>query len=111
MYYLLNLITLSVKKIIIEKNTGKMRKNTGKVREFCQCGKVGTMEKFLTTFHISMQACRGRKYDWGVEVADEDSTDAGLENLAVRKIPIEADLLLAYSVVPGTHYSMTDFKN
>ena len=24
-------------------NTGKMRGNTGKVREFCQSGKVGTM--------------------------------------------------------------------
>ena len=58
---------------------------------------------FNLSFHISIQACRGRKYDWGVEVADEDSTDAGLENIAVRKIPIEADLLLAYSVVPGMH--------
>ena len=48
-----------------------------------------------------MQACRGRKYDWGVEVADEDTTDAGVENFSVRKIPIEADVLLAYSVVPG----------
>ena len=25
------------------KNTGKMAKNTGKVREFCQSGKVGTL--------------------------------------------------------------------
>ena len=32
-----------VKKRITEKNTGKMRKNTGKVREFCQSGKVGTL--------------------------------------------------------------------
>ena len=51
--------------------------------------------------NYSTQACRGRKYDWGVEVADCDTTDAGVENAAVRKIPIEADLLLAYSVVPG----------
>ena len=27
------------------KNTGKMGKNTGKVREFCQSGKVGTMRR------------------------------------------------------------------
>ena len=26
------------------KNTGKWRKNTGKVREFCQPGKVGTLK-------------------------------------------------------------------
>ena len=26
-----------------KKNTGKMAKNTGKVREFCQSGKVGTL--------------------------------------------------------------------
>ena len=32
-----------VKKRINGKNTGKMRKNTGKVREFCQSGKVGTL--------------------------------------------------------------------
>ena len=25
------------------KNTGKMEKDTGKVREFCQSGKVGTL--------------------------------------------------------------------
>ena len=35
-------------------------------------------------------------------MADEDTTDAGVESLSVRKIPIEADLLMAYSVVPGT---------
>ena len=26
------------------KNTGKLEKNTGKVREFCQSGKVGTLD-------------------------------------------------------------------
>ena len=26
-----------------KRNTGKMAKNTGKVREFCQSGKVGTL--------------------------------------------------------------------
>ena len=45
MYYLLNLIKFLVKKRITEKNAGKMRKNTGKVRKFCQSGKVGTMLK------------------------------------------------------------------
>ena len=29
------------------KNTGKMAKNTGKVREFCQSGKVGTLIKLI----------------------------------------------------------------
>ena len=43
MYYLLNLIKFSVRKTITEKNTGKWGKNTGKVREFFQSGKVGTL--------------------------------------------------------------------
>ena len=42
MYYLLKWIKFSVKKQNI-KNTGKMEKDTGKVREFCQSGKVETM--------------------------------------------------------------------
>ena len=42
-YYLLKWIKFSVKKQHIKKNTGKMGKNTGKVREFCQSGKVGTL--------------------------------------------------------------------
>ena len=33
----------SLKKQNIKKNTGKMAQNTGKVREFCQSGKVGTL--------------------------------------------------------------------
>ena len=33
----------SLKKIKHKKNTGKWQKNTGKVREFCQSGKVGTL--------------------------------------------------------------------
>ncbi len=48
------------------------------------------------------QACRGRKFDWGTEVADSDEPDAAAGDGAfIRKIPIEADLLMAYSVVPG----------
>ena len=35
----------SFKKNRTLKNTGKMAKNTGKVREFCHSGKVGTLEK------------------------------------------------------------------
>ena len=47
-YYLLNLIKCSVKKTITVKNTGKWEKileKSGKVREFCQSGKVGTLNK------------------------------------------------------------------
>ena len=42
-HYLLKWIRFPVKKRNIKKNTGKMAKNTGKVREFCQSGKVGTL--------------------------------------------------------------------
>ena len=45
-YYLLNLIKFSVKKTISEKlleNGKKYWKSQGKVREFCQSGKVGTL--------------------------------------------------------------------
>jgi len=49
-----------------------------------------------------IQACRGRRYDWGVDrpSADEDSTDAAAVSEA-KKIPVEADFLMAYSVSPG----------
>ena len=47
------------------------------------------------------QACRGTKFDWGADVADSDHIDAGPEDDNLRKIPIEADVLMAYSVVPG----------
>ena len=52
-----------------------------------------------------MQACRGSKYDWGVEVEDVDEADSASEGPAVRKIPLEADFLMAYSVVPGHSYN------
>jgi len=52
------------------------------------------------------QACRGRRYDAGVDVMDDVTDDvldaAGLSS-NVRRIPVEADVLLAYSVVPGTY--------
>jgi hypothetical protein len=56
-----------------------------------------------------IQACRGRRYDAGVEIEDtvdapdhlfpppEDETDS----VSIRRIPVEADILIAYSVVPG----------
>ncbi len=51
------------------------------------------------------KACRGRKFDWGAEVADSDEPDAGpTDGAFIRKIPIEADLLMAYSVVPGQYF-------
>ena len=46
MYYLLNLIKCSVKKQLLKKileNGKKYWKSQGKVREFCQFGKVGTL--------------------------------------------------------------------
>ena len=48
MYYLLNLIKFSVKKTITEKILENGKKNTGKVREFCQSGKVGTLFEGVT---------------------------------------------------------------
>ncbi|XP_041362616.1 caspase-3-like isoform X2 [Gigantopelta aegis] len=58
-----------------------------------------------------LQACRGSKMDYGVEVSDstsasskdEDETDSS-NTVTIRKIPIEADFLFAYSTVPG-YYS------
>ena len=55
MYYLLNLIKFSVKKTITEKileNGEKYWKSQGKVREFCQSGKVGTLVDFVRTIHM-----------------------------------------------------------
>ncbi|CAH8592920.1 unnamed protein product [Schistosoma turkestanicum] len=43
------------------------------------------------------QACRGAAFDKGVSTM---VTDAG-EDLIVHKLPIEADILVAYSTVPG----------
>ena len=37
------------------KNTGKMEKNTGKVRKFCQCGKVGTMTLNTNRLHFGVK--------------------------------------------------------
>ncbi|XP_059156603.1 caspase-3-like [Physella acuta] len=62
-----------------------------------------------------LQACRGDDLDDGVSTGDSgfDASDAGVfdtpmqefeEDIDERKIPVEADFLLAYSVVPG-YYS------
>jgi caspase 7 len=50
-----------------------------------------------------IQACRGDKVDGGVNVADAVGYGK-LEDIDVRRIPTEADFLMAYSVVPG-HYA------
>lgn len=34
-------------------------------------------------------------------MADSDEPDASFDDGSVRKIPVEADILLAYSVCPG----------
>ena len=51
---------------------------------------------------LCSQACRGRNVDFGVEVAEGmEETDAAPIEEKSRKIPVEADFLMAYSVVPG----------
>ena len=52
MYYLLKCIKFLVRKNKTLKKYWKMEKNTGKVREFCQPGKVGTL-KVLQSRHPS----------------------------------------------------------
>ncbi|CAL1529194.1 unnamed protein product [Lymnaea stagnalis] len=50
-----------------------------------------------------IQACRGTELDSGVEVEDsgmEIGTEMD-EEVMIRRIPTEADFLMAYSVVPG----------
>ena len=48
------------------------------------------------------QACRGRRFDFGVEIpSEEDAVDAHMDQQKVLRIPTEADFLMAYSVVPG----------
>lgn len=50
-----------------------------------------------------IQACRGKKVDDGVEVADAvgEDEEAMDESVEMRRIPTEADFIMAYSVVPG----------
>ncbi|RUS90572.1 hypothetical protein EGW08_001660 [Elysia chlorotica] len=47
-----------------------------------------------------IQACRGQELDRGATVADGEG-DEMEEEVIVRRIPSEADFLMAYSVVPG----------
>ena len=39
-----------------------MAKNTGKVREFCQCGKVGTLPSYFSFIAKSMVYIKCRNY-------------------------------------------------
>lgn len=50
-----------------------------------------------------IQACRGTDLDSGVEVSDAapDEEESMEEEVVMRRIPTEADFLMAYSVVPG----------
>ncbi|CAH1794547.1 unnamed protein product [Owenia fusiformis] len=53
-----------------------------------------------------IQACRGTKFDHGAEVTDA-ATDEGMDEIdaaPVVRIPSEADIMIAYSTVPG-HFS------
>lgn len=47
-----------------------------------------------------IQACRGTQLDDGVETTDATAEEE-METVEVRRIPTEADFLMAYSVVPG----------
>ncbi len=50
------------------------------------------------------QACRGNQLDHGVEIADSDSPDVLPRG---QRIPTEADILMAFSTVPGNYeYSL-----
>ena len=54
--------------------------------------------------YFSCQACRGTQLDSGVEVADAKGAapeDMDVDAVEMRRIPTEADFLMAYSVVPG----------
>ncbi|PAA59600.1 hypothetical protein BOX15_Mlig001462g1, partial [Macrostomum lignano] len=56
-----------------------------------------------------LQACRGSKFDAGVEVPDsgapsDEADAAAIEQQQRRLLPSEADFLVAYSVTPG-YYS------
>ena len=53
---------------------------------------------------LSVQACRGTQLDSGVDVADAKGVapeDMDIDDVEIRRIPTEADFLMAYSVVPG----------
>lgn len=56
-----------------------------------------------------MQACRGTKFDDGVDmnVADAKGFMDVEPQFSLQKIPSEADFLIAYSVVPGEDYNRT----
>ena len=53
---------------------------------------------------FAAQACRGTDLDPGVEVSDaapDQEEEAMEDEVVMRRIPAEADFLMAYSVVPG----------
>ena len=53
-----------------------------------------------------IQACRGTRLDSGVEFTDGAGDDEETDGLGAKsrtyRIPMEADFLMAYSVVPGS---------
>lgn len=58
-----------------------------------------------------VQACRGSGLDEGAEVADAGMMEAEVEEeVIMRRIPAEADFLMAYSVVPG-YFAWRNSKN
>lgn len=58
--------------------------------------------------NMLLQACRGTNLDDGVEVADALGTE-GRTEVEIRRIPTEADFLMAYSVVPGGEHTCNFF--
>ncbi|XP_076459066.1 caspase-3-like [Babylonia areolata] len=61
-----------------------------------------------------IQACRGSQLDVGVDVADAHGSrpeeEMETDEVEIRRIPTEADFLMAYSVVPG-YYSWRNSAN
>ncbi|KAL3876372.1 hypothetical protein ACJMK2_034224 [Sinanodonta woodiana] len=57
-----------------------------------------------------IQACQGQKFDEGVALDVADAKGTMPKEISIKKIPSEADFLLAYSVVPG-FYSWRNSRN
>ena len=67
---------------------------------------ISDTQKIVIWVHSTFpQACRGRELDSGTEVADAiGDMEAMDDKVEMRRIPTEADFLMAYSVVPGELY-------
>ena len=99
-YYLLKCIKFLVRKNKTLKKYWKMEKNTGKVREFCQPGKVGTLNILCVSYWITAKVVSFQ--DAYFRLAKEyhpDSTSTMAD--AVKFTQIEESY--RYLVVSGPH--------